>query len=352
MDLATRFPQNPILRPQDVRPSHDGLSVECVLNPGAFRFHGRTGLLLRVAERAAPRPGVVTVPVLGEEGTIDILGFPEDTVDLSDPRAIRRGNEIYLTTLSHLRLAWSDDGVNFTVDEHPTIVGRGALERYGVEDCRVVEIDGAFYLTYTMVSADGYGVGLIGTSDWHRFSRHGMVLPPPNKDCALFPERVAGRYLALHRPSSIGLGGNFIWLAQSPDLVWWGAHRCLARSRPGRWDTVRDGAGAAPIRTPQGWLAIYHGADEANRYCLGALLLDLDDPATVIARSRRPLMEPLAAYEQTGFFGNVVFTNGHTLDGDRLTVYYGAADETVCGVRFSVAAILASLEHEPPPTPD
>jgi beta-1,2-mannobiose phosphorylase / 1,2-beta-oligomannan phosphorylase len=345
MDLAKRFEQNPILRPRDVPPSRDGLVVECVLNPGAFHFNGHTGLLLRVAERAAPRTGFVTFPVLNDAGDIEVLEFADDgSLDLSDPRAVRRGKGVYLTTLSHLRLAWSDDGVNFAVEEHPAIAGQGALERYGVEDCRVIETDGVFQLTYTKVSPDGYGVGLISTPDWRQFTRHGMILPPPNKDCALFPERVNGDFFALHRPSTVGLGGSFIWLARSPDLIHWGAHECLIRSRPGMWDSARVGAGAAPIRTPRGWLEIYHGADEENRYCLGALLLDLDNPGKVLARSRDPIMEPLADYERTGFFGNVIFTNGHTLDGDELTLYYGASDEVICGARLSISAVLASLE--------
>ena len=99
------------------------------------------------------------------------------------------------------------------------------------------------------------------------------------------------------------------------------------------WDSARVGAGAAPIRTPEGWLEIYHGADERHRYCLGALLLDLEAPWKVIRRSREPIMEPIAEYEQTGFFGNVVFTNGHVVDGDTVTLYYGASDTVICGAQ-------------------
>ncbi len=348
MDLATRFARNPIICPRDVIPSRDGLTVACVLNPGAFRHQGRTGLLLRVAEEATPRSGFVATPVLNENGAIEIMEFAENdaTLDRSDPRSIRRGDDVFLSTLSHLRLAWSENGVDFKVEPRPTIAGDGPLETFGVEDCRIVEIDGVFHLTYTAVSSDGYGVGLISTKDWSTFTRHGMILPPPNKDCALFPERVGGQYVALHRPSTVGLGGNYIWMGRSPDLVHWGRHQCLARTRPGMWDSVRVGAGASPVRTPDGWLEIYHGADEQNRYCLGALLLDLDDPARVIARSRSPIMEPQADYELTGFFGNVIFTNGHVLDGDVLILYYGASDEVICGARLSIQDVLSSLARD------
>jgi len=99
----------------------------------------------------------------------------------------------------------------------------------------------------------------------------------------------------------------------------------------------------APIRTPAGWLEIYHGADGHNRYCLGAMLLDLEEPWKVIARSKEPIMEPSAPYEQAGFFGSVVFTNGHLLQGDSLTLYYGASDRVICAARFSIAGVLRSL---------
>jgi len=110
-------------------------------------------------------------------------------------------------------------------------------------------------------------------------------------------------------------------------------------------DSARVGAGAAPIRTPAGWLEIYQGANEKNRYCLGALLLDLEQPWKVIARSKDPIMEPSAPYEQTGFLGNVVFTNGHLVDGDAVTIYYGASDSVICGARFSIAEILKGIPH-------
>jgi predicted GH43/DUF377 family glycosyl hydrolase len=108
-------------------------------------------------------------------------------------------------------------------------------------------------------------------------------------------------------------------------------------------DSARVGAGAAPIRTPAGWLEIYHGADSEHRYCLGALLLDLQQPWKVLARSPQPIMEPIADYERTGFFGNVVFTNGHLVHGDTATLYYGASDSVICGARFSIQEILQAL---------
>ena len=254
-----------------------------------------------------------------------------------------KGKE-YLTTLSHLRLVCSEDGKSFhEPDEYSPIFGKDKLEAYGIEDCRVTEIDGTFNLTYTMVSHVGVGVGLIQTRDWKNFDRKGMIFPPHNKDCAIFTEKINGKYYALHRPSSPNLGGNYIWLAESPDLLHWGNHKCITTTRSMMWDNARIGAGAAPIKTSEGWLEIYHGANDEHRYCLGALLLDLRDPSRVIARSEQPIMEPTAEYELTGFFGNVVFTNGHIVAGDKISMYYGASDEVICGAEFSIKEILNSL---------
>jgi len=345
-NLARRFSENPLLRPSDLQPSQPDWQIECLLNPGAFYFDRRIWLLVRVAERPKQRPGFISFPILSETGEARVREFAlkDPRLDVSDPRVLRHNGVHYLTTLSHLRLMSSEDGVFFNESKvNPSLHGLGPNETFGLEDCRVSRIDATYYLTYTAVSPNGVAVGLRSTSDWKLFNEHGLILPPHNKDCALFEEKIGGRFFALHRPSSPEIGGNYIWLAESPDLVHWGKHICVARTRPGMWDSARIGAGAAPIRTSAGWLEIYHGADEQNRYCLGALLLDLEEPWKVIARSQEPIMEPAMPYEEAGFFGNVVFTNGHLVEGDSLTLYYGASDSVICGARFSLAEILRSL---------
>ncbi|MBK9015729.1 MAG: glycoside hydrolase family 130 protein [Saprospiraceae bacterium] len=347
--MPKRFSQNPILSTKDIQPSQPGLVVECVLNPGVFSFQGKTWLLLRVAERPEQKEGKISFPVMNAEGGYTILEFDktDPDLDLSDARMVTYKNTTYLSTISHLRLVCSDNGVHFhePKDHQPTrIFGKGKLETFGIEDCRVSLMDGVYHLTYTQVSESGVGVGLMRTTDWQSFSREGMILPPHNKDCALFEEKIGGKYYCLHRPSGVDLGGNFIWMAASNDLLHWGKHHCILHTRPGMWDSARVGAGAAPIKTAEGWLSIYHGADANNCYCLGAILLDLKKPWKVLARSNEPLMEPTAAYEKTGFFGNVVFTNGHLVNGDEITMYYGASDEVICGAKLSIEKILADLK--------
>ena len=347
MDIVNRLKQNPLLKPSDLIPRIEGMEITCLLNPGVFKLNGRVGLVLRVAERPKQIENKISFPVYNEQGEIKVLSFDVNDPDLdaSDPRVINYKGQNYLTTLSYLRLVFSDNGIDFYEDPaYPPIFGKGQLESFGIEDCRVATMNDGFYLTFTEVSPVAVGVGLIITSDWKTFDRKGMIFPPHNKDCALFERKINGKYYALHRPSSPELGGNYIWLAESPDRLHWGNHQCIAVTREGMWDEARVGAGASPIETPEGWLEIYHGATKDHRYCLGALLLDLNDPSKVIARSEQPIMEPIAPYEQTGFFGNVVFTNGHYVDGDTIHIYYGASDEVICGATLSIREVLATLK--------
>ncbi len=348
-DIAKRFEANPLLSPADLKASTEGLEITCLLNPGVFTFQHKTWLIVRVAERPAQKDNIISFPILTEKGSIEIIEIKKDDpqLDATDARVINFKGVDYLTTLSHLRLLCSDDGIKFYEPEgYPILVGEGILQAFGIEDCRVSLIENKYHLTFTAVSGNGVGVGLRTTTDWKIFESHGMMLSPHNKDCAIFEEKINGLYYALHRPSSVDIGGNYIWLTSSPDGLHWGDHKCIIKTREGAWDSARVGAGAAPIKTDKGWLEIYHGANEKHQYCLGAFLMDTDDPSKVIARTEAPIMVPTAAYETSGFFGNVVFTNGHTIssDGDTITVYYGAADEFVCAAHFSLAEIFSLLK--------
>jgi len=349
-DIAQRFVENPLLSPKDIPASTAGLEITCLLNPGVFQFQGKTWLIVRVAERPSQKDDTISFPILTDTGSITIIEIQKNHAELifTDARVINYQGTDYLTTLSHLRLLCSDDGIKFyEPEDYPALVGEGILEAFGIEDCRVAQIDGKYYLTFTSVSDNGVGVGLRTTTNWKNFEKHGMILPAHNKDCAIFEEKINGLFYALHRPSSVDIGGNYIWIASSPDGIHWGNHHCIVRTRKGHWDSKRVGAGAAPIKTSKGWLEIYHGANENHQYCLGAFLLDLEDPTKVIARTELPIMVPTAEYEISGFFGNVVFTNGHIVepDGDTVTVYYGASDEFVCGAKFSINEIISLLKY-------
>lgn len=347
MDIAKRFDCNPIIGPSDIEPSIEGAVVECTFNPGAFLYVGKCYLLVRVAERLTQEGGFVSTLVADASRPAGVRivkwDLEDPKLDVSDPRFIYYDGHCHLTTLSHLQMAVSDDGKNFTAVDCPTLSGKGPLEEFGIEDVRVSKLDDDYLLTYSAVSDNGVGVGLRVTRDWKSFSEHGMIIPPHNKDGVIFERKIAGQYACLNRPSGADVGGHYMWYATSPDLRHWGNYACVAKTRSGMWDSVRVGAGAAPILTDKGWLAIYHGCNEDTRYCLGAMLLDRDDPTKVLSRSDEPIMEPIAPYEKEGFFGNVVFSNGQIVRDDEVTVYYGAADTTVCGATLSVAEILGIL---------
>lgn len=348
-DIAKRFPENPLLSPLDLLPSHKDLQIACLLNPGVFSYNGKTWMIVRVAERPEQKEATISFLILTQSG-VEVVEIPKNNPELEvkDVRVVNYKGVDYLTTLSHLRLLCSDDGYRFYEPEgYPLLKGQGSLESFGIEDCRVSYIEGVYYLAYTAVSFSGVGVGLRTTVDWKNFRLHGMILPPHNKDCAIFEEKIHGLFYALHRPSSVEIGGNFIWIASSLDGVHWGDHQCVLKTRRDFWDSERIGASASPIKTAQGWLSIYHGANQDHQYCLGAFLMDLENPSKVMARTKEPIMVPTEEYELSGFFGNVVFANGHVVnsDGDTLTIYYGASDEFVCGAEFSINAIFSLLEY-------
>ncbi|NLZ07345.1 MAG: glycosidase [Phycisphaerae bacterium] len=344
---VVRAPANPILTPQDAAPSPDGFEVIGVFNPAVARYRDEVVLLVRVAERPIQTdPEVVQTAFLDPvRGRIVTMAFArsDPANDFSDPRLIVRQGRTYLTSISHLRVARSRDGIHFTVDARPALAAADTCESFGVEDPRITRIGETFYISYVAVSPVGVTTALASTADFVTFERRGILFGPENKDVVLFPEAVGGRHYALHRPHSPLCHTNDMWIAESPDLLCWGRHRHLMGLRDGFWDETRIGAGAPPVRVDEGWLEVYHGADRNHRYCLGAVLLDAREPWKVRARSARPIFEPQAEYERAGFFGQVVFTCGLLLERRTLKVYYGAADTTVCYAEIPLDDVLASV---------
>ncbi len=347
--IIRRFPNNPLIHPSQAKPSHPGLEVLGVFNPGATLFEGRSLLLVRVAERPIQEKGYVSTAVLDEgSGELKILRFRLDDpkLDFSDPRLIRYDGVGYVTSISHFRKAVSVDGHVFTMDDAPTLAGSGPHETYGIEDARIVKLEGVYYISYTGVSKVGVLTLLASTRDFQSFVKLGIIFAPDNKDIAIFPERINGRYYTLHRPAVKHLGTMAIWLASGDNLLDWGHHRELISPRPGCWDCERVGAGASPIKTAEGWLELYHGADNNIRYCTGALLLDLEEPWKVIARSGDPFLVPHGPCEVAGFMPNVVFHNGFVDRGDgQLDLFYGGADEVSCGATVAISDILSTLKY-------
>jgi len=343
-----RAAENPILGPEDVRPSREDFEVIGVFNAGVARYGEEVILLLRVAERPINEDARVVLAAFfdPEEGRIVTRSFPRSDPenDFSDPRLIVRTHETYLTSLSHLRLARSTDGIHFDIADRPALEASNAYESFGLEDPRITQIEETYYINYVAVAPLGVTTCLASTGDFTSFERHGVIFGPENKDVVIFPERIEGQYYALHRPHSPLFQRNDMWVAESPDLLCWGHHRHLMGLREGAWDETRIGAGAVPFRIDDGWLEIYHGADRDNRYCLGAVLLDTQEPRRIVGRSGQPIFTPEAAYERAGFFGHVVFTCGLLCEENMLKIYYGAADTSIGYAELPLSDVLATLE--------
>ncbi|WAH38166.1 BtaManbiosPhlase [Alicyclobacillus dauci] len=347
-----RYDENPLLTPADVKPHRPDYEVIGVFNAGVAEFNGEIILLLRVAERPRSNdPTIVKAPVFNPiTGDLDVVSFHREDIkyDFSDPRTIRLAGQdsfIYLTSLSYFRIARSKDGHHFTVDNQPLLFPTTSLETFGIEDPRITKIDDTYFISFSEVSPVGVGTGFASTKDFIHVDHHGMMLAPENKDVVLFPEKINGKYYVLHRPVPKSTGAPEIWIAESDNLRYWGNHRYLMGLRSDHWDSGRLGAGAAPFRTEQGWLELYHAADENQRYCMGAVLLDLEDPSKVLARTNQPILAPEVDYETDGFFGNVVFSCGALQDGDTVKIYYGVADTSMACAELSLQEILASLTY-------
>ncbi len=337
-----------------VQASRPDLEVVGVFNAGVIRHDGDVLLLLRVSEapKGIPADEVAAAVYNPSSGQLEIKRWSRNApdLDLSDPRSIDTAGKTWLTSISHLRIARSTDGIHFEVEPAPAMAAATEYETYGIEDPRITLVDDTYWVNYTAVSPWGITTGLASTRDFKSFERHGLIFSPPNRDVTIFPERIGGQYVALHRPMPEGLGKPAIWIATSPDMLAWGSHRYVAGARDGAWDDEKIGGGAVPFRVAtggvSGWLEVYHGVTEASTtYSLGALLLDADDPGKVIGRSREPILSPEAPYEREGFFGGVVFTCGLLAEGNLVRIYYGAADGVMAVADLSLEKILAGMSE-------
>jgi len=301
---------------------------------------------MRVAEACVPEKKWLKIPIVkfqDGESCIEIKSWKKNDpriVDDGDPRKFLIDGKMILTSLSHLRLARSKDGVHFTISDQPFLFPAREDETFGVEDPRITQLGDTFYITYTAVSPDGYGVSLASSKDFVKIERHGMIFPPSNKDTCIFPEKIGHQYIALHRPMATPFSKPSIWYAESPDLIHWSNHSCVLRPQDNRWENEKIGVGPQPLKTEEGWLLLYHGCGLDSLYSLHLCLLDLADPRVVLKRSSRPFLIPEDEWEKKGFFANVVFSNGWVLENDLVRIYYGAADDNICLAETTVNSLL------------
>lgn len=223
----------------------------------------------------------------------------------------------------------------------------------GCEDPRVTVINDTLYMVYAAYNGtDPPRVALttITINDLLSFKLKwtpSVLMSPPgydDKDAYIFPEKIDGKYIIIHR------SGEDIDCGFSSDLVfngdiWLEEYRFIT-TRKGMWDSRKVGAAAPPIKTENGWVMLYHGLSEDSVYRVGAVLLDLENPLIVLGRTRQPIFEPLVEYEKVGITNNVVFPCGNILLNDILYVYYGAADQTICVASINISNLLELLKQD------
>lgn len=284
--ILTKYKGNPILSPSDMP-----YPCETVYNSGVAKLGDEYILLLRVG--------------------------------LHDGRSV-------------FGLARSKDGFHFQV--HPEPVFQKAesgifkeAENKGVEDPRVTQIGDTYYIFYSCYSTRGFQIGLAKTKDFLTIERVALTTAVDYRNCVLFPEKINGMYVRFERPNLVYLGHPGIWISYSPDLIHWGEQQLIMTADPHDiWQDYKIGPGAPPIKTPRGWLNIYHATTQTMAgqiYRLGVAVHDLHDPRKVIGRSHRFILAPEALHERVGYVGNVVFTNGAIAEADgTIKLYYGGAD--------------------------
>lgn len=251
------------------------------------------------------------------------------------------------THLTDIGLAYSTDGIHWVPRPTP-IFALHDQENLRAYDPRLTVIEGKLYMSFAVDTRHGLRAGVAVTEDLEHFEILSLSLPD-NRNTVLFPEKIDGLYYRLDRPFPIYSRADperfDIWLSASPDLRYWGDSRLVLGVEDVPFANRKIGPGAPPVKTPQGWLTIFHAVDFdpergkngwedrwQKRYTAGIMLLDLADPGKILGLSPRPLLIPEASYETDGGFrNNVIFPSGLILEADgEVKIYYGAADTVTC----------------------
>lgn len=269
---------------------------------------------------------------------------------------VKYAGEYLMLFRSHLRtgrsilgLARSQDGFRFLADPAPFLTPAmdgpfAEYEEFGVEDPRITEIDGEFLITYSAYSRNGVRIALARTRDFVSVERVSLITEADYRNVVIFPAKFGGLYARLDRPHS-EIAPWSIWISYSPDLRFWGESKLIMRPVPYHWDEMKIGPGAPPIRTPEGWLSIYHGVFQTMAgavYRLGVALHDLEDPSQMRGISDSWILQPEDPWEVTGYVSNVVFTCGAVPETDgTVKIYWGGADSVMCAGEADIAELVA-----------
>jgi predicted GH43/DUF377 family glycosyl hydrolase len=308
-DLFRRHPGNPILSAADWP-----YPVNAVFNPAAAGLNEETVLIARVEDR--------------------------------------RG-------ISHLSVARSANGRDgWSIDVEPLLAPKHGVEeeQWGFEDARVVRVDelDCWAITCTSYGPSGPAVYLATTTDFRSAKRRGIIMHPEDKNAALLPRRIGGKWVLFHRPiTAFGGSRGEIVISRSTDLRNWSAPERVMQPRLGSWwDASRIGIGPPPLETEHGWLVLYHGVKDTvtgSIYRVGAALTALDEPHVVTHRLDNWLLSPAEDYERSGDVANTIFPCGLVMRDDELRLYYGSADTTISLATASLQELLATVLAAPVP---
>lgn len=293
-------------------------------------------------------------------------GYSWETKGTFNPAAIESGDKIHIlyravsdTDVSAIGYANSHDGLS--IDERcdkPIYFPRASFERhgdstsnYGCEDPRLMKIGDRIFMAYTAYDGATPRVAITSIDEkefldkkWGAWTEPQVITPEgiANKDAAILPEPINGKYMVLHRVAE-SICADFL---DSLDFSKEKVDECveIIQPRRGMWDGGKVGIAAPPVKTKEGWLLLYHGVSWSTTYRVGAVLLDLKDPTIIKARTAIPLFEPHAEYEHKGVVPNVVFPCGLVVRGNTAYMYYGAADSVTAVATVKVSAILKMLE--------
>lgn len=322
-----RFAGNPVMEPIAEHPWES----KAVFNTSAVYLGGRVHLLYRALSND-------NTSTFGYASSKD--GFH---IDARDPKPVYEPCKTFEQR--------SQKGTHYVCFEEKSIPGANS----GCEDPRITKIGNTLHVLYT--AFNGSDVPRVAHTsilaanfvkqNW-KWSEAVLISPPglDDKDAALFPEKIQGRYAVLHR---LGIS---IWIDFVQDLNfgnsrWLGGH-VLMDPRTGEGDSRKIGIAGPPLKTDLGWLLLYHGISrkEDHHYHLRAALLDLNDPTKVLVRTKLPILEPRVPYEIDGLVGRVVFSCGAVVLKNTLLVYYGGADKIIGIASISLADLLTRLQEE------
>lgn len=252
--------------------------------------------------------------------------------------------------ISRLGYATSSDGIKWQKDEKPRVVpDNSGLEYSGIEDPRIVNIDGHYFVTYTgftlRIRYVRTRIRILETTDFRKFKR---ITPSfrfhwrkNDKDGVLFPNKIDGLYCMLHRVEPD------IQFSSSKNLRQWSRHTVVLRPSKQDWESIKVGAGAPPIKTSIGWLIFYHSVGKAKKYSMSAAILDINSPTKVLYRLPFPLLSPNTLYEEKGVVPNVVFGTSAIETGSDYYLYYGACDKVIAAAYINKASLLETLLKYP-----